>query len=82
MIALMKFKPYFFGLTIAQRKELAIFAGTSVGHLTNFAYGYTVLAPAQCSFVEAFSNKKVTRPELHKNWKAIWPELVKSKAKV
>ena len=73
----MLFKPYFFELALEARKTFAEKVGTSVGHLTNFAYGYTPLAPAVCVSVERESKGQVTRQEMRDDWRAIWPELVK-----
>jgi len=75
----MQFKNYFFGLPPQDRKDFAEKVGTSVGHLTNHAYGYTPLAPAVCVLVEKESGAAVTRQELREDWAAIWPELVTDK---
>lgn len=77
----MQFKTYFFGLSPQDRKGFAEKVGTSAGHLTNHAYGYTPLAPAVCVLVEKESDGAVTRQELRPDdWAAIWPELVTDKA--
>ena len=73
----MLFKPFFFDLGPEARQTFAEKVGTSVGHLRNFAYGYTPLAPAVCVSVERESLGKVTRQEMRDDWQAIWPELVK-----
>lgn len=73
----MLFKNYFFQLDAKARKGLAERVGTSVGHLTNFSYGYTMLNPAVCVAVERDSACQVTRQELRPDdWKEIWPELI------
>lgn len=73
----MLFKTYFFGLDAQERKDFAREVGTSVGHLTNFSYGYTVLKPAVCVAVERKSGGEVTRQELRADdWRDIWPELI------
>ena len=72
----MKFKSYFFGLAPVDRKAFAEKVGTSVGHLNNFSYGSTKLAPAICVAIEKASMKAVTRQELRPDdWLDIWPEL-------
>lgn len=73
----MLFKNYFFQLDALARKDLAERVGTSVGHLTNFSYGYTMLNPAVCVAIERESACAVTRQELRpSDWKEIWPELI------
>lgn len=73
----MLFKNYFFQLDAQARKDLAERVGTSVGHLTNFSYGYTMLNPAVCVAIERESACLVTRQELRSgDWKEIWPELI------
>jgi DNA-binding transcriptional regulator YdaS (Cro superfamily) len=77
----MKFKPYFFNLTPIERKAFADKVGTSVGHLNNFCYGSTKLAPAICVAIEKESLKAVTRQELRPDdWFLIWPELAEAAA--
>lgn len=76
----MLFKTFFSELSTDGRKAFAEKVGTSVGHLTNYAYGYTTLAPAVCVSVERESGGKVTRQEMRDDWQAIWPELVKPQA--
>ena len=78
----MQFKKFFFDLTPEARKEFAANVGTSVGHLTNYSYGYTPLAPAVCVSIERESGKKVTRQELRPDdWKSIWPELLPARSR-
>ena len=73
----MLFKNYFFQLDAQARKDLAERVGTSVGHLTNFSYGYTILNPAVCVAIERESACQVVRQEMRPNdWKEIWPELI------
>lgn len=75
----MLFKTYFFSLTPNERKQLAEEVGTSVGHLNNFSYGYTTLAPALCVAIERESKRVVTRQDLRPtDWQAIWPELAEA----
>lgn len=77
----MQFKAYFFRLSRQERKDFAEKVGTSVGHLTNFCYGYTKLAAKVCVAIERESSKAVTRQEVcPDDWMAIWPELVVEKA--
>ena len=77
----MKFKSYFFALTPMERKAFAEKVGTSVGHLNNFCYGSTNLAPAICVAIEKESLKAVTRQELRPDdWFLIWPELTEAAA--
>ncbi|MDP3651065.1 MAG: YdaS family helix-turn-helix protein [Rhodoferax sp.] len=79
--AAMKFKSYFFGLAPVDRKAFADKVGTSVGHLNNFSYGTTKLAPAICVAIEKESRKAVTRQELRPDdWPHIWPELAQAPA--
>ena len=72
----MKFKTYFFGLPKSERKLFAENVGTSVGHLTNFSYGYTRLAPVTCAAIEKKTSNAITRKDLRPDdfWK-IWPDL-------
>ena len=78
----MLFKNYFFSLTRPEREKFAASVGTSVGHLNNFAYGYSPLAEKTCVLIEQVSKKQVTRQELRPgDWKEVWPELIKPKAK-
>lgn len=72
----MLFKTYFYRLSTQERKDFAEKVGTSVGHLTNFCYGYTSLAPKVCVAIERESRQEVTRQALCTDWKEIWPELV------
>lgn len=72
----MQFKTFFFRLNRQERKDFSEKVGTSSGHLTNFSYGYTTLAPILCSAIERESRGEVTRQELRDDWQAIWPELV------
>ena len=72
----MQFKIYFFRLSKQERKEFAEKVGTSVGHLTNFCYGYTSLAAKACVLIERESKGEVSRRNLMPNdWHEIWPEL-------
>lgn len=69
-------KAFLFGLTMGQRQGFALSCNTSVGHLTNCAYGYAPPNPALCVSIERESGGKVTRQEMRDDWQAIWPELV------
>lgn len=71
----MQFKIFFFKLDRSQRKDFAEKVGTSVGHLMNFCYGYTKLAPKVCVRIERESERSVMRQELCEDWRDIWPEL-------
>ncbi|WP_114973381.1 transcriptional regulator [Rhodoferax ferrireducens] len=74
----MHFKNYFFGLARKDRPAFAEKVGTTAGHLTNFCYGYTPLAPAVCVAIEQVTNGEVTRQELRPDdWHLNWPELTK-----
>ena len=73
----MQFKPYFFGLKRQARADLAAKVGTTVGHLTNFCYGYTKLAAEVCVAIEQVTAGTVCRWELRpEDWFRIWPELI------
>ncbi len=73
----MHFKPYFFGLKKQERSDLATQVGTTVGHLNNFCYGYTKLAPEVCVAIEQFTAGTVCRWDLRPDdWHRIWPELI------
>ena len=72
----MLFKNYFFGLTKQEREIFAKSVNSTVGHLNNFAYGYTPLADKVCVLIEQVSKRSVTRQELRPNdWVEVWPEL-------
>lgn len=72
----MLFKTYFFRLNTQERKDFAEKVGTSVGHLNNFCYGLTTLAPILCTAIERESNGEVSRRDLRPDdyW-LIWPDL-------
>lgn len=73
----MHFKNYFFKIHPKDRPAFAEKVGTSVGHLTNFSYGYTNLAPKVCVAIERESKGEVTRQEMcPDDWHLNWPELV------
>lgn len=73
----MQLKPYFFALTKDERAAFATKVGTTVGHLTNFCYGYTKLAADVCSAIEVASEGKVRRWDLRPDdWHRIWLELI------
>lgn len=79
----MQFKNYFFGIQPKDRPAFAEKVGTSVGHLTNFSYGYTQLAPTICVAIEQVTESAVTRQELRPgDWNLIWPELIQNTASV
>jgi DNA-binding transcriptional regulator YdaS (Cro superfamily) len=73
----MQFKTYFFALTKKDRAAFAEKAGTTVGHLNNFSYGYTKLAPEVCVSIEKATGGVVKRWDLRpEDWSRIWPELI------
>jgi len=77
----MEFKSYFFGLSVIDRKSFAKKASSSVGHLTNCAYGYAPFSPALCLSIERQTNGQVKRSQLRpKDGHLIWPD-VKAPAK-
>lgn len=75
------FKGFFYGLGKDQRKEFALACNTSVGHLNNFCYGLTTLAPILCTSIERESKGEVTRRELRPDdCEGIWPDLLPVKS--
>ncbi|MBK5203897.1 MAG: helix-turn-helix domain-containing protein [Polaromonas sp.] len=73
----MQFKTFFFRLNKQERKDFSEKVGTSSGHLTNFSYGYTTLAPILCSAIERETNGEVSRRDLRPDdCEAIWPDLL------
>lgn len=74
----MQFKKYFFAILPKDRAAFAEKVGTTAGHLTNFSYGYTKLAPKVCVAIEKVTNGTVTRKDLcPDDWQLNWPELDK-----
>ena len=77
----MDFKTYFYELTPLARKALAVKVKTSVGHLTNCAYGYAKFSPILATAIE-LETKIVTRADMRpKDAHLIWPELFNATAK-
>jgi DNA-binding transcriptional regulator YdaS (Cro superfamily) len=73
----MSFKHFFFAMSQADRAVFAESVGTSVGHLNNFCYGLTTLAPIVCTAIERESAKQITRRDLRPaDCEAIWPDLL------
>lgn len=72
----MDLKTYLAGMSAEEREKFAKRCGTTRGHLQNVAYGKTC-APALATAIELNSDSAVTRREMRKDWKAIWPELWK-----
>ena len=65
------------------RDAFAMRCGTTLGHMTNVAYGYTPCAPELAVSIEQESGRAVTRPELRPDdWQRIWPELIGTAAPV
>lgn len=61
----------------AERSAFAERCGTSLGHLTNIAYGYKPCSPELAVSIELESGRAVTRPEMRpEDWARIWPELI------
>ena len=59
------------------RAAFAIRCDTSLGHLTNVAYGYKPCSPELAVSIERESGGAVKRQELRPDdWTRIWPELV------
>lgn len=76
----MEFKPFFFGLSPAERESFARKCETSVGHLQNVAYGFRPASAELAVLIERNSKKRVTRVDLFPDrFSRIWPELVKSR---
>ena len=76
----MQFKTYFFALSKKERATFALKVGTTVGHLTNFCYGYTKLAAEVCVAIEQATKSAVRRWDLKPDdWHRIWPELKRTK---
>lgn len=73
----MELKPYFFGLSVEARKELAGRCGTTLAHLKNVAYGDKNCGVQLAVALERETNRSVTRQELREDWADIWPELSK-----
>jgi DNA-binding transcriptional regulator YdaS (Cro superfamily) len=73
----MQFKTYFFALSKKERIDFAVQVGTTVGHLNNFSYGYTKLAPEVCVSIEQVTKGDVKRWDLRPDdWYRIWPEII------
>lgn len=78
----MEFKPFFFGLTPAEREAFAAKCETSVGHLQNVAYGFRPASAELAVLIERNSKKRVTRIDLFpERFPRIWPELARRKSK-
>lgn len=74
----MEFKPFFFGLSPAERESFARKCETSVGHLQNVAYGFRPASAELAVLIERNSKKQVTRIDLFpERFQRIWPELAK-----
>lgn len=75
----MDFKNYFYELTPNARKALATKVKTSVGHLTNCAYGYAKFSPILATAIE-IETQVVTRAEMRPNdAHLIWPDITPQK---
>lgn len=65
------------------REVFAERCGTSIGHMTNIAYGYKPCSPELAVAIEQVSGRAVTRQELRPHdWPRIWPELIGNAASV
>lgn len=77
----MDFKNYFYELPPLARKALAEKLKTSVGHLTNCAYGYAPFSPILATAIEG-ETKVVSRSEMRpKDAHLIWPDIAPPKTR-
>lgn len=75
----MDFKNYFYELKPLERKALATKVKTSVGHLTNCAYGYSKFSPILAMAIET-ETKIVTRADMRPtDAHLIWPDIAAKK---
>lgn len=75
----MDFKKYFFALSIEGRQVFAKKVNSTVGHLTNCAYGYAPMNTAVCVSVEDETFGIVSRKELRpQDYERHWPDLRKN----
>lgn len=73
----MELRKFWFDLEPGGRTDFAQNVGSSVGHLTNVAYGYRPCSPVLCVQIEAAASGAVMRWELRPDdWHLIWPELI------
>ena len=58
------------------REAFAVRCGTTLGHITNIAYGLKSCGPELAVNIERESGGAVTRRELRpRDWARIWPEI-------
>ena len=74
----MDLKTFLSSMSVAEREVFALRCGTTRGHMQNVSYGKPC-APALATAIELHSKRQVTRQELRKDWKQIWPELAERK---
>ena len=76
----MDFKNYLYAMTKPERMVFAAKVGTSLGHLTNCAYGFATFAPELCLAIERKTRKQITRGQLRpKDGHLIWPDVKQPK---
>jgi DNA-binding transcriptional regulator YdaS (Cro superfamily) len=63
----------------AALEAFAVACETSPGHLRNVMYGTRPCSPELAVLIESNSKGAVTRQDLRKDWRRIWPELDKSR---
>ncbi len=72
----MKLLPYLLSKTKPDRDAFAVLCGTTLGHITNIAYGMKSCGPELAVNIERESGGAVTRRELRpRDWARIWPEI-------
>ncbi|CNL19744.1 Uncharacterized protein conserved in bacteria%2C prophage-related [Yersinia pseudotuberculosis] len=70
---------YLNALSPDQQRDFASKCETSIGYLRKAISKNQELGPALCVLIEAATNGRVSRKELHPNdWLQIWPELAKA----
>lgn len=71
-----KFKTFFADLPPAEREHFAARCGTTAGFLRNVIYGQRLPGEKLCVRIERESGYVVTRCDLRRDWREIWPELI------
>jgi hypothetical protein len=75
----MDLKTFLISMPKVERIAFAVCCKTTLGHLTNIAYGYKPCGEKLASFIEKQSKGLVSRKDLRPNdWHDIWPELIDS----
>ncbi len=74
----MDLKTYLSSLERGGAAKLADKIGVSASFLSQMAAGVSAISPARCVVIERATRGAVTRRDLRpKDWRSIWPELIK-----